>query len=90
MKAVLVVWEDAANHEGWADGLDPDTDPVVCHTLGYLVKEDKKSGVLLIAQTISDDNFNNAIQIPRRMVKRIVHISLPRERRTCRTSTTRG
>lgn len=62
-KLIYLEWHDAVACNEWgSDEFCVD----VCHTVGFLIKETKKS--YLVAATYSDDQFNNRIAIPKSWV----------------------
>lgn len=76
-RLVLVEWHDALHqHHGWADMLDFKHDDDRVRSVGWLLRRNRKS--ITLAQTDGGDNVANTIQIPARMVKRLVVLKVPR------------
>jgi hypothetical protein len=72
MKLVEVTWGDAwTSNSGWKDAKElPEHRPLICKTVGYLIKKDKH-GVML-AGTYTEGDGYNAIQFrPMGMVQSI-------------------
>lgn len=74
MKIVLVTWHDALAIAAWSKCDEP-MEPQVCTTIGFLVSED--SHHVRVAATVSDDEYNAAMQIPKGMVVQIIEIAEP-------------
>ena len=69
---VLVIWHDAHSiADGWCEVADIDDEPCVVETLGWLLS-DKKSGHVVVAQSItSDDGLDSVLCIPVGMVQSV-------------------
>lgn len=65
MKLVRVTWKDAVGIGQWTD-IDGAAEPDHVETIGYLVRDTPDH--ITIAATVSDDQFNAGMQIPRRML----------------------
>lgn len=74
MKIVLVTWHDALAIAMWSKCDEP-MEPQVCTTVGFLVSED--SHHVRVATTVSDDECNAAMQIPKGMIRQIIEIEAP-------------
>ena len=68
MKIVRVTWHDALAVAIWSKHSEPMA-AQVCTTVGFLVSEDDHH--VLIAATISDDEYTAGMQIPRAMIQAI-------------------
>ena len=73
MKIVRVTWHDALAVACWTKAAHP-MEPQVCVTVGFLVAEDDHH--VLIAATISDDEYTAGMQIPRGMIQQMSEISV--------------
>lgn len=71
MKIVHVVWLDALSIAEWTKR-GSEIVPQRCETVGYLVEEN--SGHVIVAATVSEDEYNAAQQIPRAMIESIVDV----------------
>jgi hypothetical protein len=71
MKLVRVTWLDAMAIAEWTKQ-GSEIAPQRCETVGYLVGED--DGHVIVAATISGDEYNAAIQIPRPMIENLVDL----------------
>ena len=68
---VLVTWEDAKSTDDWTKVDDLDFSPVICETVGYLLKDGE---VVIVASTVGVDNDGDVdtccvMHIPRCCVK---------------------
>ena len=69
-RLVLVTWHDAVHlTHGWVDSLVFSHKNDYVHTVGWLLRKDKKS--LTIAQSDGINTVANTMQIPVQMVERI-------------------
>lgn len=66
MKIVRVTWHDALAVAMWCKHSEPMA-AQVCVTVGFLVAEDDQH--VMVAATVSDDEFIAAMQIPRGMIR---------------------
>jgi hypothetical protein len=66
MKIVRVTWHDALAVAMWYKHSEPMA-AQVCVTVGFLVAEDDQH--VMVAATVSDDEFIAAMQIPRGMIR---------------------
>jgi hypothetical protein len=66
MKIVRVTWHDALAVAMWQKTSEPMA-AQVCTTVGFLVAEDDQH--VMVAATVSDDEFIAAMQIPRGMIR---------------------
>ena len=71
MRLVRVIWLDALSIAEWTKQ-GSEIVPQRCETVGHLVEE--RDGHVIVAATISGDEYNAAQQIPRSMIKRIFHL----------------
>jgi hypothetical protein len=79
---VYVEWVDAAHFFGWADVVDVENTPNLCHTLGWLIGENEDS--VMIAQTWDEPWRQIAAQylvIPRQNIRSIRPVSISKRRR---------
>lgn len=60
---VEVEWRDSAAKGGWS--WDADGEPAVCHSTGYLLKDERE--YILLSQSLSDTSgqYGNMITIPK-------------------------
>jgi len=65
-KVIYVQWVDAVADAGWEDEVKAEID--LCHTVGFLISETKDA--LCIASTVSKDNSNARIHIPKAWIKK--------------------
>ena len=69
-KVVLVEWIDSAGCSGWQE--DPITTPLICQSVGFLVRKSKES--ITLALSFCDDNcskpYGDMIVIPRGCIKK--------------------
>lgn len=72
---VEVEWEDAHSVGPWMDKADMarHLEPVLCHSIGYLVASDKH-GLKLVQTTNVDHAVFNGLCIPRGMVKKVTKL----------------
>ena len=63
---VRVLWDDAASDSGWHTASTIRLEPQLVTTTGYLIKETQK--YILIAHTVSGDDVNGTMQIPKGMI----------------------
>lgn len=66
MKIVRVTWHDALAVAMWCKHSEP-MSPQVCVTVGFLVAED--AAHVMIAATVSEDEYIAGQQIPRAMIQ---------------------
>lgn len=67
-KLVTVEWVDAHSEDAWTDIEEIDNSPMVCRTVGYLIKETKQT--VSVAGTVSDDGQACCIMhIPRAWIR---------------------
>lgn len=66
MKIVRVTWWDALAVAMWQK-TDVPMEPQICITVGFLVAEDDHH--VMIAATVSDDEYIAAQQIPRALIR---------------------
>lgn len=77
---VLIEWEDSAQPSsawGWVDELS-DPAPVLCQTVGFLVKETERCLVLALSigdATSERPQANGVMQIPRSAVVRLTSLA---------------
>ena len=71
MKIVRVTWHDALAVAVWSKHSEPMA-AQVCTTVGFLVAED--AAHVMVAATVSDDEFIAAMQIPRAMIQQMSEI----------------
>jgi len=76
MKIVRVTWNDALAVACWTKHVEPMA-AQVCVTVGFLVAEDDHH--VLIAATISDDEYTAGMQIPRAMIQALDVVGTERE-----------
>lgn len=67
MKVVEVTWVDACLESGWSK-INPHPKPEVCHTVGYVVGE--TPDLLSLAGTVSDDEANGVMTIPKAWIRK--------------------
>ena len=72
MKIVRVTWNDALAVAMWCKHSEPMA-AQVCTTVGFLVAEDDAH--VMIAATVSEDEYNAAQQIPRAMIRAMDEIA---------------
>jgi hypothetical protein len=72
MKIVRVTWHDALAVAMWCKHSEPMA-AQVCITVGFLVAEDDAH--VMIAATVSDDEYIAAQQIPRAMIQSLDEIA---------------
>ncbi len=65
-KIVYVQWVDAVADSGWEDEIKAEID--LCHTVGFLISETKDA--ICIASTVSKDNSNARMHIPKAWIKK--------------------
>ena len=70
---VLIVWVDAVAEAGWQPN---ESEPELheCHTLGWLISANQHG--YRVATTLSHDEHNATINIPRAWVRRVVKLSI--------------
>lgn len=66
MKIYRVTWDDALAVAVWCQRNDPMA-AQVCTTVGFLVAEDDRH--IMLAATVSDDEYIAAMQIPRSLIQ---------------------
>jgi hypothetical protein len=66
MKIVRVTWNDALAVAMWCKHTEP-MEAQICTTVGFLVAEDDHH--VMIAATVSDDEYIAAQQIPRALIQ---------------------
>ena len=74
---VEVTWHDAAGETGWETLYDAQqADIIVCVTLGYLIKKDRRR--VVIASSIRDDGarVEHTTTIPRTWVVKIIPLEV--------------
>lgn len=71
MKIVRVTWNDALAVAMWCKHSEPMA-AQVCVTVGFLVAEDDQH--VMVAATVSDDEYIAAQQIPRAMIQQMSEI----------------
>ncbi len=71
MKLVRVVWLDALAIAEWTK-IGAAIEPQRCITVGYLVVE--ANDHVTVAATVSEDEYNSAMHIPRSMIESITFI----------------
>lgn len=74
MKIVRVTWWDALAVAMWCKHSEP-MEAQVCITVGFLVAEDDHH--VMIAATVSDDEYIAAQQIPRALIRAMDEIGMP-------------
>ena len=69
MKAVYIVWEDAACIEmgPWAAKTDYTYEPVYAHSVGFVLYEDDKG--IILTDTHTEDLTGPVQQIPKGMIR---------------------
>lgn len=67
MKLIYVEWVDAVASSGWEKHEEAESIHL-CRSIGYVVKEDKDC--LILASTISQDQNNCRIAIPKAWIKK--------------------
>jgi hypothetical protein len=69
-KILYVEWIDANSHAGWQDRSEIAKDASVsrCYSIGFVIKETKEE--LVIATTVSDDEANCWIAIPKSWIRK--------------------
>lgn len=72
MKIVRVTWWDALAVAVWSKHSEPMA-AQICVTVGFLVAEDADH--VMVAATVSDDEFIAAMQIPRGMIRAMDEIA---------------
>lgn len=72
MKVYRVTWNDALAVAMWCKRTEP-MQPQICVTVGFLVAEDERH--VMIAATVSDDEYIAAQQIPRAMIQTMDEIA---------------
>jgi len=72
MKIVRVTWNDALAVACWTKHVEPMA-AQVCVTVGFLVAEDDQH--VMVAATVSDDEYIAAMQIPRGMIRAMDEIA---------------
>jgi uncharacterized protein YpmB len=65
-KIIYVQWVDAVADSGWEDEIKAEID--LCHTVGFLISETKDA--ICIASTVSKDNSNARMHIPKAWIKK--------------------
>ncbi len=73
-KPIYIEWLDAVADVGWEISILSE-DVCECKTMGFLIKETKTS--YIVASTISGDQSNARIAIPKKWVKKKRLIKLP-------------
>lgn len=72
MKIVLVEWDDAAMEGHWIDGHPAKPKPQIVRSIGFLAHKTKKH--ILLVQSVAENCHGNSLQIPRRMVRKMVEM----------------
>ena len=83
---VLGIWHDAyslSNNE-WHELTDLNDDPAVVQSVGFLMSQPNAKHVVLAQSFTDDQGVDNVLQIPRRMVRKIVRLQIPHKRRKSR------
>lgn len=73
MKIVCVTWWDALAVAMWCKKTEP-MEAQICVTVGFLVAEDEHH--VMVAATVSDDEYIAAQQIPRGLIRSITEINM--------------
>ena len=75
---VVVDWEDATHQTGYWRPLEAKCDkghmPIMCRTVGFLTKNDRKRVVLAQEYFLEDDDLRYIAVIPRGMVRKITRL----------------
>jgi hypothetical protein len=83
---VLVVWIDAyslSNNE-WHELDDLNDDPAIVHSVGFMTSKPNDRHVVLAQSLTEDQGVDGVLQIPRRIVRKIVRLQIPHKRRKSR------
>lgn len=79
---VAIEWDDAETDSGWKNREEHE-DPVdrIAYTVGYLIR--KTDNHYIVAATVDADGAsNNRIQIPKGMVKKMVDLTIKKQKKT--------
>lgn len=49
-----IQWKDSSSSSGWRSAEDINTEPLICESVGFLVKSDKNSTVLALSMANPD------------------------------------
>ena len=72
-KLLMVTWHDAIHTtHGWVDSMAFKHIDDLVHSVGWLLRKDKKS--ITLAQTDGIDSVANPLQIPMKMVQKITSL----------------
>jgi hypothetical protein len=77
LKRVSVTWVDSAAVGGWQKPEMVNADPMVCESVGFLVRRDAKSILLALNAAISADSstaYGDYMVIPNCAVKKIKNL----------------
>jgi hypothetical protein len=92
MQLVEVVWNDAwADHDNFSTihGITQSHDPLVVHTLGWLLVDDEK-GLSVANERSSEDDGKDTYRgrtfIPRAMIKSVTPFNLAKPRKSKKSS----
>lgn len=83
---VMVVWHDAhtIDNDQWHELDDLSDQPCVVHSVGWLLST-RTARHLVLAQSFTDEqNVDNVLFIPARMVRKVVRLQIPQKRRKTR------
>jgi hypothetical protein len=68
---VLIEWEDSHHRPGWTTS-QPETKPLICKSVGWLVSESKEAKVLSANMTDEEDPQRcGDMTIPQRCIRRV-------------------
>ena len=74
---VFIKWIDAVAYGEWHE---PDAEPIIVNTVGFLVEHNKDNSAIEVAACVSDSMVNSSIIIPEGMIIEIAQIELKLER----------